>query len=256
MLFTPSFFAERTGSGASDPAPIFIVGLPRSGSTLVEQILASHPLVEAVGELGDIQTIADWIGSQEGGGYPQALTALRGEDLAVLGGQYLDWNKGRRRQGRARFIDKAPWNFQHIGLIQLILPAAKIVDVRRHPLGCGWSAFKQHFEHGSDFSYDLADIGRYYADYVDLMAHMDQVLPGRVHRLVYERLVADTEGEVRRLLDYLGMPFDAACLRFFENRRAVATPSSEQVRQPIFTEAVDQWRNFEPWLGPLKAALG
>jgi hypothetical protein len=144
----------------------------------------------------------------------------------------------------------------HVGLIRLMLPNAKIVDVRRHPLGCCLSAYKQHFAGGFDFAYDLADLGRYYADYVDLMAHFDAAQPGAVHRVIYEDLVADTEGEVRRLLDYLGLPFDPATLRFFENRRAVATPSSEQVRRPIFTDAVDQWRNFEPWLGPLKDALG
>ena len=162
----------------------------------------------------------------------------------------------QRRLGRPRFIDKAPWNFLHIGLIRLMLPNARIVDVRRHPLGCCVSAFRQHFAGGFDFAYDLADLGRYYADYVALMAHYDAVLPGHVHRVIYEDLVADTEAEVRRLLAYLGLPFDAACLRFFENRRPVATPSSEQVRRPIFTDARGPWRQFEPWLDPLKAALG
>jgi len=154
------------------------------------------------------------------------------------------------------FIDKAPWNFLHVGLIHLILPKAKIVDVRRHPLGCCFSAFKQHFTQGFDFAYDLEDLGRYYADYVRLMAHFDAALPGVVHRVIYEDLVQDTEAEVRRLLDYLALPYDPACLRFFDNPRAVATPSSEQVRRPIFTDAMDQWRHFEPWLDPLKTALG
>ncbi|HEY5006350.1 MAG TPA: sulfotransferase [Caulobacteraceae bacterium] len=256
-LFTPAFFAERKGWGAKAPDPIFIVGLPRSGSTLVDQILASHPAVEGTRELHDIQVIADWI-AQAGSGsaYPDPLGSLPKDLCAKLGGDYLDWAAPLRKLGRPRFTDKAPWNFLHIGLIQLILPNAKIVDVRRHPLACCLSAFKQHFAQGWDFSYGLADLGRYYADYVALMAHYDAVLPGRVHRVIYESLVADTETEVRHLLDYLGLEFDPGCLRFFDNPRAVATPSSEQVRTPIFTDALDHWRAFEPWLGPLKAALG
>ncbi|QUD88570.1 tetratricopeptide repeat-containing sulfotransferase family protein [Phenylobacterium montanum] len=254
--FTPPFFEARSGWGAQDPAPIFIIGLPRSGSTLVEQILASHPQVEATRELGDIQGLADWLGRASPGAYPKVLETLTASEVEALGRGYLDSAEPLRRLGRAHFIDKAPWNFLHIGLIHMVLPQARIVDVRRHPLSCGFSVFKQHFAHGSDFSYSLADIGRYYADYVELMAHYDAVLPGRVHRVVYERLVADTEAEVRALLDDLGLPFEPACLRFFENPRAVATPSSEQVRRPIFSDAVDQWRHFEPWLGPLKDALG
>ena len=259
-LFTPAFFAERTGWGEVAPDPIFIVGLPRSGSTLVDQVLASHPAIEGTRELGDIQVIADWVGGPlvagRRAGYPDQIGSLPPEVCAKLGRDYLEWTRMQRKLGRPRFTDKAPWNFLHTGLIHLVLPNAKIIDVRRHPLGCGLSAFKQHFGQGFDFSYDLADLGRYYADYVDLMAHFDAVAPGRVHRVIYEQLVGDTEAEVRRLLDYLALPFDAACLRFFENTRAVATPSSEQVRRPIFTEATDHWRYFEPWLGPLKAALG
>ena len=259
-LFTPAFFEDRNGWGTREPDPIFIVGLPRSGSTLVDQILASHPQVEALGELIDLRVIADWIGgpgsSGKPSGYPGRLASLTFDVCAKLGRDYLDWTRARRRSGRPRFTDKAPENFLHVGLIDLILPGARIIDVRRHPLACGLSAFTQHFESGWDFSYDLSDIGRYYAGYVELMAHFDDVLPGRVHRLFYEALVNDTEAEVRRLLDHLGLPFDAACLRFFENPRAVATPSSQQVRQPIFTDAIDHWRAFEPWLGPLKAALG
>ncbi len=259
-MFTPAFFEARAGWGDASAAPIFIVGLPRSGSTLVEQILASHPDVEGTGELMDIQAMADWAAAlppDDGAvGYLDRIAQLTRQEIRQLGADYIARTAPRRRLGRAHFIDKAPWNFLHTGLIQLILPNAKIVDVRRHPLGCCLSAFKQHFSQGSDFSYDLTDLGRYYADYVDLMAHFDRVLPGRVHRVIYERLVADTEAEVRRLLDDLALRFDAACLRFFENPRAVATPSSEQVRQPIFTGGVDQWRNFEPWLDPLKAALG
>ena len=254
-LFTPAFLEARQDWGAAAADPIFIVGLPRSGSTLVEQILASHPQVEGTRELLDIQGIADWLGGARAG-YPGAIADLTPELCRRLGEDYLEATRGHRRLGRPRFTDKAPWNALHTGLIALILPNARIVDVRRHPLGCCVSAFRQHFDQGFDFTYDLADLGRYYADYVDLMAHFDAVAPGRVHRVIYEDLVADTEGQVRRLLAYLGLPFDPACLRFFDNPRAVATPSSEQVRRPVFTDAVDHWRRFEPWLGPLKAALG
>ncbi|HEX4198005.1 MAG TPA: sulfotransferase [Caulobacteraceae bacterium] len=254
-LFTSDFFTRRTGWGDDAPDPIFIVGLPRSGSTLVDQILASHPAVEGTRELRDIQVIADWIALRPSA-YPEHFAAIPESLAARLGRDYLDWAAPLRKLGRPRFTDKAPWNFLHIGLIQLILPNARIVDVRRHPLACCFSAFTQHFAQGWDFAYDLTDLGRYYADYVDLMAHFDAVLPGRVHRVIYEALVADAETETRRLLDHLRLPFDPACLRFFENPRAVATPSSEQVRRPIFTDALDHWRGFEPWLEPLKAALG
>jgi Sulfotransferase family len=232
------------------------VGLPRSGSTLVEQILASHPAIEATRELPDVQQMADWIARQGPSGYPDALGALPASAIRQLGRDYISRTSGRRHSGRPRFVDKAPWNWMHVGLIRLMLPNAKIIDVRRHPLATCVSAFRQHFAGGFDFAFDLEDLGSYYADYVTLMAHYDAVLPGRVHRLIYEDLVADTEREVRRLLDYLGVPFDPACLRFFETERPVATPSSEQVRQPIFTDAVDHWRHYEPWLGGLKAALG
>ena len=256
-LFTPAFFAQRASWGDPAADPIFIVGLPRSGSTLVEQILASHPAVEGTRELMHIQAMADWAAGQAPGSpYPAPLASLPQAAFAQLGRDYLARTGYLRRLGRPRFIDKAPWNFQHIGLIRLMLPNARIVDVRRHPLGCCVSAFRQHFAGGFDFAYDLADLGRYYADYVDLMAHYDAVLPGHVTRVIYEDLVEDTEREVRRLLDALGLPFDPACLRFFENRRAVATPSSEQVRRPIYAEGVDSWRRFEPWLDPLKVALG
>jgi hypothetical protein len=173
-----------------------------------------------------------------------------------MGRDYLARTRARRRLGRPRFTDKAPANFLHAGLIHLMLPRARIIDVRRHPVACCLSAFQHHFSQGFDFAHDLTDLGRYYADYVALMAHFDAVLPGRVLRVTYEALVEDTEGEVRRLLDHLELPFDPACLRFFENPRPVATPSSEQVRRPVFREALDHWRRFEPWLGPLKTALG
>jgi len=162
----------------------------------------------------------------------------------------------QRKSGRPFFVDKMPNNFHHIGLIQLILPRARIIDARRHPLGAGFSAFKQHFAHGHAFSYDLTDLGRYYRDYVALMAHFDAVLPGRIHRVIYEDLVEDTEREVLRLLEYCRLPFEAGCLKFYENQRAVRTVSSEQVRRPIFREGLEHWRAYEPWLEPLQAALG
>jgi hypothetical protein len=259
-LFTADFYAERAGWGCERPDPIFIVGMPRSGSTLVDQILATHPAVEGLGERPEIMVIADWIGgaspAERLSDYPDRIRDLSKEMCAKLGRDYLDWTSTRRKLRRDRFTDKAPWNFLHTGLIHLILPNARIVDVRRHPLGCCLSVFKQHFAQGWDFSYDLNDLGRYYADYAELMAHFDAVAPGAVHRVIYERLIEDTQAEVRRLLAFLNLPFDPACLRFFDNPRPVATPSSEQVRQPIFTKAVDQWRRFEPWLGPLKTTLG
>ncbi len=256
-LFTVPFFAER-GGGCEATDPIFVVGLPRSGSTLVEQILASHSAIEGTAELPDLIAVARRAVAPGGDArsYPSALAQLDAEQRRGLGEHYIARTRIYRRQGRAFFIDKMPENFVHTGLIQLILPNARIVDVRRHPLACGLSAFKQNFAVGQVFSYALPDIGRYYADYVSLMAHFDAVLPGRVHRVVYEALVTDPEAEIRRLLAYCGLPFEDACLRFHENRRAVRTASSEQVRGPIFTDGLEGWRVFEPWLDPLKAALG
>jgi tetratricopeptide (TPR) repeat protein len=258
-LFTPDFFARRAGGHpASDP--IFVVGMPRSGSTLVEQILASHPLIEGTMELPDLPTIARRLAGRklkgEASRYPEALADLTEEERRALGQEYLDATRIQRKTDRPFFIDKLPNNFAHAGLIHLILPNARIVDVRRHPMGCCFSCFKQHFARGQGFSYDLDEVGRYYRDYVGLMAVFDGALPGRVHRIFYERLIADTEGEVRRLLEHVGVPFDDACLRFHETRRAVRTPSSEQVRQPIFSDGMDQWRSFDPWLDPLRDALG
>jgi len=259
-LFTPQFFAARAGFGCTAPDPIFIVGLPRSGSTLIEQILASHPAVEGTMELPDILGIARDLGGRTAPGvpsrYPEVLTGLDAGALQELGERYLRQTRVQRHSEAPYFIDKMPNNLAHVGLIHLILPRARIIDARRHPLACCFSAFKQHFARGQGFSYDLTDVGRYYRDYVELMAHMDRVLPGRVHRVIYEQMVADTEGEVRRLLDYCGLPFDDACLRFYENSRAVRTASSQQVRQPIYRDAVDQWRHYDHWLGPLRAALG
>lgn len=251
-LYSSQFIAGRAGQGAQSAAPIFIVGLPRSGSTLIEQILASHSQVEGTMELPDVGLIARGLGPQ----YPEAVGALSGADLRALGERYVAAAQVHQKLRRAHFIDKMPNNFLHVGLIHLILPNAKIIDARRHPLGCGFSAFKQHFAQGQSFSYDLGDIGRYYRDYAELMSHFDKVLPGRVHRAIYEDLVEDAERQVRSLLDYCELPFEAGCLKFYENRRAVRTVSSEQVRQPIFRQGLDHWRGYEAWLEPLKAALG
>lgn len=258
-LFTPDFFAGRAGAGSPSTAPIFIVGLPRSGSTLVEQILASHSAVEGTMELPEIVSMARGLGlgrKREGAGYPEILADLDAGRLAALGEGFIERTRVQRKLGRPFFIDKMPNNFQHIGLIALILPRARIIDARRHPMAAGFSVFKQHFARGQAFSYDLADIGRYYRDYVALMAHFDRVLPGRVHRLLYEDMVENTEGTVRALLAHCGLPFEAACLRFHDNDRPVRTASSEQVRTPIFRDGLGQWRNFERWLGPLREALG
>ena len=259
-LFTPEFFFARQGLGCTAPDPIFIVGLPRAGSTLVEQILSSHSAIEGTMELPDVIGIVKELGGRsrrsEVSKYPEVLDALAPDELRALGERYLQQTRIQRKSGAPFFIDKMPNNWAHTGLIHLMLPNAKIIDARRHPLSCCFSGFKQHFARGQNFTYSLDDIGRYYADYVTLMAHFDAVLPGRIHRVIYERMVDDTESEVRRLLEYCGLPFEDACLRFYENERAVRTASSEQVRKPIFRDAVDQWRHYEPWLDPLKSALG
>jgi tetratricopeptide (TPR) repeat protein len=259
-LFTREFFAERAAAGSPAPDPIFIVGLPRAGSTLIEQILSSHSQVEGTMELPDIIAMARSLGGRrtksETSHYPEVLASLDLSEFHALGERFLDVTRIQRHRGAPFFIDKMPNNFAHIGLIHLILPNAKIIDARRHPLGCGFSGFKQQFARGQNYTYSLEEIGRYYRDYVELMAHFDAVLPGRIHRVHYESMVADTENEVRRLLAYCHLPFEDACLRFYENERAVRTASSEQVRTPIYREALDQWRHYEPWLGPLKAALG
>ncbi len=260
QLLDAAFFEARRGFGCPARDPIFIVGLPRAGSTLVEQILSSHSQVEGTMELPDLLAIVNKLDRRDEGRisdlYPEALADLSPDELAALGERYLETTRIQRHTARPLFIDKLPNNWLHVGLIHLILPNATIIDARRHPLGCCLSGFKQHFARGQAFSYDLADIGAYYADYVETMAHYDAALPGKVHRVIYERMVADTEGEVRRLLAHVGLPFEDACLAFWTNDRAVRTASSEQVRRPIFGEAVDHWRNFEPWLGPLKEALG
>ena len=256
---TDEFFASREGWGCPDPDPIFIVGLPRAGSTLLEQILASHSRVEGTTELPDIIAISRKLGKRSrknpAGFYPEVLNELDEQQARELGESYLSSTRVQRH-GLPFFIDKMPNNFQHIGLIHLILPNARIIDARRHPMAGCFSCFKQLFARGQTFTYSLADLGHYYRDYVKLMDHWDEVLPGRVHRVQYENMVADTENQVRQLLDYCGLEFEEQCLRFYETERAIRTPSSEQVRQPVYTQGLEQWRNFDAHLGPLKEALG
>jgi tetratricopeptide (TPR) repeat protein len=258
--FTREFFASRAGWGWPDPGPIFIVGMPRAGSTLLEQILSSHSAVEGTTELPEITTMARELRglaeSEDIGAYADVLAAMRPDAVRQLGERYVQRTLVHRKTDRRHFIDKMPNNFLHVAMIHLALPNAKIIDARRHPMACCFSNFKQHYARGQRFSYDLSDMGRFYRDYVALMAHFDGVLPGRIHRVLYERIVEDTEAEVRRLLDYCGLPFEPGCLRFFENERPVRTASSEQVRQPIYRDGMDHWRHYEAWLDPLKAALG
>ena len=256
---TREFFATRIGYGAQDPAPILIVGLPRSGSTLIEQILASHSRIEGTQELTDIQQIV--LGLQgrepdlENPRYPGALAAMKGGEFLGLGEKYL---RDTRifRAGKPHFIDKMPNNFRHIGLIHMMLPNARIIDVRREPMACCFSNLKQLFGNGQEFTYSIPDIARYYRTYLELMRHWDEVLPGKVLRVSYENVVDDLEGNVRRILNFCGLEFEPRCIEFYKTERSVRTASSEQVRQPIFREGLDQWKHYEPWLGPLKDALG
>ncbi len=258
--FTAQFLKDRIGSGHDTAAPIFIVGMPRSGSTLLEQILASHSLVEGTTELPDIISMALEMSGEgetkEISQYNDVLATKSLEELQELGAQYIERTRVHRKTDSPFFIDKMPNNFLHIGMIHLILPNAKIIDARRHPLGCCFSNFKQYYARGQNFSYSLSDIGRFYHDYVGLMTHFDEVLPGRIHRVIYEDTVEDTEAQVRKLLAYCQLDFEPACLRFFENQRGVRTASSEQVRQPIYRQGMQQWTNYEPWLKPLREALG
>ena len=260
QLFNEEFFAARKGYGAPDPDPIFVVGLPRAGSTLVEQILASHSRVEGTMELPDIMGMAAKLGGQadqsKESAYPEVLATLSAAQCRALGEQYIQQTRIQRKTDKPFFIDKMPNNFLHIGLIRLALPNARIVDARRHPMACCFSSFKQNFAQGQRYTYNLEDLGRYYRDYVELMAHFDAVLPGTIHRVIYENMIEDTAGEVRRLLAFCGLPFEAATLSFYENERAVRTVSAQQVRKPIFREGVDHWRHYEPWLQPLRTALG
>jgi tetratricopeptide (TPR) repeat protein len=256
---TREFFEARRGYGCPDPDPIFIVGLPRAGSTLLEQILASHSKVEGTSELPDILRLVSELQGREPDAlnprYPRILADLSAEDARRYGEKYIADTRVYR-SGKQRFIDKMPNNFRHIGLIHLILPNARIIDARREPMACCFSNFKQLFASGQEFTYSIEDIARYYAIYERLMRHWDTALPGKVLRIEHEDVVDDLEGNVRRILDFCGLDFEPACLEYYKTERSVRTASSEQVRRPIYKEGLDQWRCFEPWLGPLKSALG
>jgi tetratricopeptide (TPR) repeat protein len=258
-IVSADVLARFEGAGYAAPDPIFIVGLPRAGSTLLEQILASHSQVEGTMELPNILALAHRLDRPVEGrapDYPANLAALTPQELGQFGEDYIRDTRIYRKAGTPLFIDKMPNNFRHIGLIHLILPNAKIIDARRGAMGCCFSGFKQLFAEGQEFTYGLEVVGRYYRDYVRLMDHWNQVLPGKVLSMRYEEVVADLETQVRRLLDYCELPFEAACLNFHETDRAVRTASSEQVRQPLYKSGVDQWENYSSWLDPLRAALG
>ncbi|HTL21050.1 MAG TPA: sulfotransferase, partial [Steroidobacteraceae bacterium] len=258
-ICTPEFFSERQGYGLSSNEPIFIVGLPRSGSTLIEQILASHSQVEGTHELADIpRYVLELQGREpdlENPRYPAILADLPPERFIQFATRYLDETR-IYRTGRPRFIDKMPNNFRHIGLIHLMFPNAKIIDARREPMACCFGIYKQLFARGQEFAYSIPDIARYYRTYLELMEHWDRALPGRVLRVYHEDVVDDLEEGVRRILEHCELAFEPACLEFHRTQRSVRTASSEQVRQPIFREGLDQWRRFEPWLAPLREALG
>jgi tetratricopeptide (TPR) repeat protein len=256
-LFTPEFLRNRKVSGCKAPDPIFLLGRPRSGSTLVEQILASHSAIEGAGELPYIGGLVRQLNDREcrllAVEYPEVLETLEGAALAGLGDSYLESAAVHRKTGRPYFVDKMPGNFLHIGMIQLVLPNSKIIDIRRNPAATCLSMFKHNL---GKANVPLEELGRLYREYVEFMAHFDRVLPGRIHRVIYEELVANPEAEIRNLLQYLGLPFEESCLRFYATDRAIRTPSSEQVRRPMFADAVDHWRRFEPWLAPLTESLG
>ena len=258
QLFTSEFLSARREVGCPARDPIFIVGLPRAGSTLIEQILASHSKVEGTMELADVPRLVQRLRGRESyesePRYP-AVLARAGRRTASCARRAVSQRHARLPQRQAPFIDKMPNNFRHIGLIHLMLPNARIIDARREPMACCFSNFKQLFASGQEFTYSLEDIARYYRMYIELMAHWDAVLPGRILRVQHEEVVSDLESSVRRLLDFCGLEFEPACLEFFRTERSVRTASSEQVRQPIYREGLDQWRHFEPWLGPLRAAL-
>lgn len=258
--FTAEVMAKRRGAGCPHPDPIFVLGMPRAGSTLIEQILSSHSMIEGTMELPDIISMARRLAdeSKDDGEarFPANVAQMSDAALKALGEEYLDRTRSQRRTGKPLFIDKMPNNFPHVGFIRLILPNAKIIDARRHPMACCFSNFKQHFAKGQNFSYGQERMAHYYRDYVLLMKHFDAVDPRGTHRVIHERLVENLEAEVRAMLAFIGVPFEESCLRFYETERAVRTASSEQVRKPIFTEGLDQWKNYEPWLAPMEAALG
>ncbi len=259
--FDEGFFANRDGAGFAANDPIFIIGMPRAGSTLIEQMLSSHSQIEGTMELIDIGGLANFLGDRTNAGledspYIDKLASLDRAELRKLGQSYI-WSSGlRRTTSRPFFTDKMPNNWLHVGLIMTILPNARIIDARRHPLDCGLSNFKQFFAAGQAFTYSLREIGSFYLNYVRMMRHFDAVLPGKIHRAFHERLVEDPEAEVRRLLDYLDLPFDRACLEFHQNKRPVRTASSEQVRRPVSTSGIGKSKAFAPWLGELRDSLG
>ena len=257
-IFDTKLFERVRDSGHPARDPIFILGLQRSGSTLIEQILASHPQIEGTAELTvieDLWTRLARIDSTRRDPFVQ-VAELQPEALKALGAEYLERTKAFRHTDRPFFVDKQPANWLYVGFIKMILPNARIIDARRHPMACGFSNFRQYYPTGVTFSYSLESIGHFYSDYLRLMNHFDQVIPGAIHHVINECLIEDTEGEVRKLLDYVGVPFDLSCLEFHKTRRAVHSASSEQVRRPINREGVDYWRRYEPWLGPLRQALG
>lgn len=252
-VFSAGFLQSRQGSGLADPAPIFILGLPRSGSTLLEQVLASHSQVEGTSELPYLGRVATWLNRNRADGinYPEAVRELQPANFRALGRDYLTYAQMHRRSGAPRFIDKMPNNFPSIGFLSLILPEAKIIDARRHPLDACLSCYRQLFAKGQAFTYDLTEIGEYWLQYQRMMDHWHEVLPGRVLTVQYEEVVSDFEAQVRRLLEFCGLPWEDACLRFYESDRPVRTPSSEQVRQPIYDRSVGHWRNYESHLDEL-----
>jgi hypothetical protein len=258
-FFSKDFFDKFKGLGDKNTDPIFVVGLPRSGSTLVEQILSSHSLVEGTTELQNIialsRKIANKKNSSSKSEYPSALKDMKKSEFKKMGEAYIQNTLDQRVTDKPYFIDKMPNNFLHIGLIHLILPNAKIIDTRRNPMDCCFSCYKQLFGSGQGFTYSQNRIGNYYLDYLKIMKHWDEVLPNKVHRVIYEDMVNDTEVEIRKLIDFCELDFEESCLNFFKTKRTVRTPSSEQVRQPIYKKGVGQWEYFESWLNPLKETL-
>ena len=258
-VYTPELFKRHEDAGSQAKDPIFVLGLHRSGSTLIEQILASHPLIEGTTEITIMQQIWDRLGriaAPSGRNAFDELVRLDSAAFKAIGEEYLERTSAFRTTSRPYFVDKLPANWLNLGLIRLALPNAKIIDARRHPMACGFSNFKQNYASGMIFSYSQESIGHFYRDYMRFMHHIDRVQPGAIHRVVNERLIEDPEGQTRALIDFLGLPFDPACLEPHKNKRAVQTPSAEQVRRPINREGVDSWRPYEPWLGPLKQTLG
>ena len=255
--FTQEFFDERQGWGDARSGPIFIVGMHRAGSTLVEQILSSHSQIEGSEELFIINKFSnELLNDHPDQDQAEILRSIQDADFKTFAERYFEISSRSRQTARPYLTDKYPGNWQFLGLIHCMLPNARIIDVRRNPMDCCFANYFRYYGSAADHSFSQAGMGRFYADYVDAMRHFDAVLPGRVHRLIHDDLVDDFEGELRRLLDYVGVPFEQNCLRFFETKRAVHTPSSEQVREPINRKGFGRWRNYEPWLGPLKDALG